>query len=466
MWNVHVGIHAAPKMAANWVSVEQVTIDILPDDVLLDIYNLYREDDPLPSRIMWWKPLVDVCKRWRHLIFASPQSLRLKLLCSPRTPVRESLDIWPPLPMVVRYQPTEAGGEENVIAALKHRNRVSEIRFERLTSSVLERFAAMMQEPLPALTCLRLHSIDLPAPVLPDTFLGGSAPCLQTISLAGTAYPALPKLVLSASHLVELHISDDPMATKGAISPDVMAACLAALPNLGELSLKYLYSRLGARPAPSSPLPLIRAILPSLTKFVFVGTSEYLEDLVARIDVPLLDFVEIAFLRRRAFDVSYSYILPFINRTEQFKALSQAFVVLRYWSCKVTLGSPTRLSLEIRGHTLPQPIAPVAQLCNELSPLLSHVESLEISEDLEDQAEWMVGTENTPWLELFRPFSAVRNLFVSKGLQPFIARVLRELNGGEREREALPALRRLFVGRPSQPGSLWEVREESFLAVQ
>jgi len=38
--------------------------------------------------------------------------------------------------MVVRYQPTEAGGEENVVAALKHSNRISEIRFEGLTSHV------------------------------------------------------------------------------------------------------------------------------------------------------------------------------------------------------------------------------------------------------------------------------------------------------------------------------------------
>jgi len=253
------------------------------------------------------------------------------------------------------------------------------------------------------------------------------------------------------------------MATKGAIYPDVMATCLATLPNLGELSIKYLYSRLGARPAPSSPLPLTRAIVPSLTRFIFVGISEYLEDLVARIDAPSLDFVEIAFVRRHVFYVSH--FVQFINRTERFKALTRASVVLHPWSCKITLGSPTRFGLETRGHSIPQPIAPVAQLCNELSPLLSHVESLEVSEDLDDQVESIVGTEDTPWLELFRPFPAVRSLFVSKGLQPFIARALRELTG-EREGEVLPALRRLFVGRPSQPGSLWEVREETFLVTR
>lgn len=35
--------------------------------------------------------------------------------------------------------------------------------------------------------------------------------------------------------------------------------------------------------------PLTRSVLPALIVLRFVGASEYLEDLVARIDAPLLD---------------------------------------------------------------------------------------------------------------------------------------------------------------------------------
>ena len=62
----------------------------------------------------------------------------------------------------------------------------------------------VMQEPFPVLTYLRIWSWGESAPVLPGGFLGGSAPCLQTISLQGIAFPALRTLILSANDLVKL----------------------------------------------------------------------------------------------------------------------------------------------------------------------------------------------------------------------------------------------------------------------
>ena len=124
-----------------------------------------------------WKPLVHVCQRWHQIIFESPRCLHLLLVCDVRIPARELLDIWPHLPIAILYsQKDNKGGEENVIAALKHHVPVSWIVFDELTDPVLERFAAVMEDPFPELMSLYLQSSDEMAPIVPDSFLGGSVP--------------------------------------------------------------------------------------------------------------------------------------------------------------------------------------------------------------------------------------------------------------------------------------------------
>jgi hypothetical protein len=92
----------------------------------------------------------------------------------------------------------------NIIAALEHRDRVRKICFD-LTNLQSEKLAPTMQEPFPALTYLRLDG-DENAPALPDMFLGGSAPHLQTLSLMGIPFPGLPRLLSSATDLSSLYL--------------------------------------------------------------------------------------------------------------------------------------------------------------------------------------------------------------------------------------------------------------------
>src|SRR5260221_3299372 len=77
------------------------TVEILPDDALLTIFLLCN--DASSSDLSWWHPLVHVCRRWRHVIFASPLHLNLTLICTARTPARLSLDMWPPIPIALRF---------------------------------------------------------------------------------------------------------------------------------------------------------------------------------------------------------------------------------------------------------------------------------------------------------------------------------------------------------------------------
>ena len=97
----------------------------------------------------------------------------------------------------------------------------------------------------------------------------------------------------------------------------------------------------------------------------------------------------------------------------------------------------------------------MAQLCRQLSPLTSHLESLEIGEDTPGQARQGNGIDPTQWFELFDLFPAVQDLYIHDQLRPLVARALQELTG-ERATEVLPTLRSLFFRGLTPPGSTRE----------
>jgi hypothetical protein len=214
----------------------RVTINNLSDDVLLHIFHSVRVTylDRLGdvSRLWplsWWHRLVHVCRGWRSVVFASLNSLDLRLSCGPRTRV-ELIGIWPPFPIVITNKCDWSIPEDyDFDAAFAHRNRVREIVLFHIKSSQLQRAVSAMQEQFPALIHLMLdftaNYSPVPAPALPDGFLGGSTPCLQSLGLQFIPFPALPKLLLSATDLVRLSLWNIPRS--GYISPEAIVTALA-----------------------------------------------------------------------------------------------------------------------------------------------------------------------------------------------------------------------------------------------
>ena len=255
--------------------------DTLPDDVLLPIFNfyVYHDESPAESETAW-QTLVHVCRRWRIIVFGSPRYLKLQLVCTPRTRVRDMLDVWPAFPLDVWCDSTGTSGNvDNIIAALERDDRVCKfivVNFRRL---VFETLFLAMQQPFPELTYLQVWSIDETVPVVPDSFLGGSAPHLEYLWLNGIPFPGLPKLLLSATHLVNLYLQFIPHS--GYISPEGMVAALSTLTRLENLSLGFESPRSFPDRASRRPPPKTRSVLPILTRFSFKGVSEYLDELVA-----------------------------------------------------------------------------------------------------------------------------------------------------------------------------------------
>ena len=442
---------------------------MLPDDVLLEIFDFYvngaepegEEKTVFEEKVMIesWQTLVHVCRRWRTVVFGSPRRLDLRLVCTTDTPARDTLDVWPPLPLSIRALFSEPLEIEDIIPVLECSDRVHEIILEDVFSSELEDILKAMQEPFPELTDLLIsvwpdRETDETEPVLslPDSFLGGFAPRLRSLSLSSIPFRALPKLLLSATHLAYLYLEEIPHS--GYIPPKAMVAALSTLTGLEIFSLKF-QSPL-SRPDRPSRLLLspTRSDLPFLTMLKFKGAGEYLDDLVTYIDTPRLDRLSITLFNQIFFETPQ--FIQFIRRIPAFKALDRSHVVFGNLAAEIILSLRTSpypaVSVEIPCKELDWQISSLEQVCTSCLPPLSALEDLYISQKTHSKPDWKDNVEDSLWLELLHPFPTVRNFFLSEEFAPRIAPALEELVGA-RTTEVLPTLQNIFVEglKPSGP---------------
>jgi len=351
----------------------------------------------------------------------------------------------PPCPVVDR------DSVENIIAALECCDRISGIHMYNIRGPVLEKLVPVLHEPLPVLTHFSLSSHDESVPVLPETFLGGFAPRLQSFVLMGIPFPSLPKIILHFTHIVLLHLLEIP--SSGYISPEVMATCLAALPNLKYLSIGFRSPP--SRLLQSSPPHLTCAALPDLSCLAFSGVSEYFEDFVARIDTPHITCLNIGFFMDLIFDVPR--LCNFIDRIEGLKPFNQARIEFSGREIEIVLGSSIQFKLGIRCERPDWQLSSMTQIFNQQLLLLYHVEQLEICELPGRIPEWRddPDMDSSQWLELFRLFVAARSLHVSERLVSPVARALQDLTG-QMATGVLPVLRTLFLEGLQSSGPVHE----------
>ncbi|KAH8980973.1 hypothetical protein EDB86DRAFT_3247810, partial [Lactarius hatsudake] len=284
-----------------------VTIDMLPDNVFLEIFDFYLHGSTMYSTGVIqprrkWQILIHVCQRWRRIIFESPRRLDLHLSCSYGTPVRQNLGSWPvTLPLAVDYSSDSRlthEDKDSVIYALRRTSRVRRVDI-LATGPLLEKVAAVMQKSFPMLTRLDLAIAWVPGsrevpPVIPERFLGGSAPGLQYFRLGRVSFPQLPTFLRSARNLITLKVED--ILQNGYISPEDMVGSLAVLIRLKTLSITFDEVTLSSSDERTDrPDPPMRVTLPALTSFYYKGHSKYLEDFLAQIDTPRVDDLRIRY---------------------------------------------------------------------------------------------------------------------------------------------------------------------------
>ncbi|KAH9038024.1 hypothetical protein EDB83DRAFT_2647790 [Lactarius deliciosus] len=319
-------------------------------------------------------------------------------------------------------------------------------------SSQLGRAVAAMQEPFPVLTHLELRArvdddeSDVPAPVLPGGFLGGSAPCLQLVDLDNIPFPELPTLLLSSRDLVSLHLNEIPPT--GYISPEAMISGLAVLIRLETLCFGFQFSNYLPDQRTRHPDPPTRTTLPSLIKFEFwSGHIDYLEDFVAQLDTPRLEsfwtFVD------RLDSLQLPQLSLFIARTDTLR-FSRAQVKLRNETLRIDLDRHEDEEFELQppftlsgsfewsgthvAHAIHVLVQVFAMFAN-LNDLLIHAS--------EDHPGWQDDIDTTEWMLFLHLFRAVETLHVSGRLACQVARALEDVPA-EAVTKVLPCLRLLI----------------------
>ncbi|KAH9956560.1 hypothetical protein BGW80DRAFT_1257640 [Lactifluus volemus] len=458
----------------------RVTINTLPDEVLLEIFDFCRAaimDQIIVRSWEWqteWHTFVHVCQRWRYVIFSSPLGLDLRLYCTDTGHVREMLDVWPPFPIEICSYSEKIG--DDVMAALEHHDRICQISLSLAKShSEDPRLATLIQKPFPALTSLQLVSLHRHGNplVLSDGILGGSAPRLRSVSLNGFPFLTFPRLLLSSNDLSELWLHNIPdIPDIGYISPEAMVTGLSALTCLTALLIEFKFGRSGTV---QGPPPVTRALLPALTYFQFRGVSEYLEDLLSRIDAPQLKRFSAQLFGphiniRQVIRVSQSLTLRPFKRAHVHLGPYDANITLYESESVDELADSAPFYLVImEDEDVPgQQVLSMAQICTQSLPILSSVTYLDIRGDRFDR--WTghnleVLMDNLAWPVLFQPFTAVRTLRLSGEIRSF---VISSLQGhtGEGVTELLPELQNIYLFQSHWQDKIQEPAIDRFIAAR
>jgi hypothetical protein len=412
---------------------QRVTIGSLPDIVLLDIFDFYQvliNKDFINEHPWNWEKLVHVCRRWRYITFESPVRLNLQLFCTEKSPVRKLLDVWPPFPLVIRFnnspwmKKSVYYSTDNIIAALERRDRVREIEVHLTVppNHLCERIFTAMEESFPALRSLSFMSER--EKILPNALLNGSAPCLRRLTLWEISIPSLPQLLSSTNDLTCLDLTNIP--NSGYIPPETMAISLSALPKLESLSIIFKYPTPHLERRNRTAPVQTRFFLPALTVLKFEGESKYFEVLAARFDAPLLDEFVITFFHHPVFDIPQT--IRFFSHLDSFSPSSLALTFKLWDSESAFIIFPSNRSTFLSVHSWrikcydsDRQVISVAQICNQILPFHSSVKSLTI------RCGSFIGLEglnSTLWLQLFHSFPSVQSLQIPLRLEPSIASAL------------------------------------------
>ena len=391
-----------------------------------------------------WPRLVHTCRKWRHIALASRGALHFRLFCTQGTPVRKTLHFWPALPIVVEYgglptlYPPVPEDEDNIIAALKQSDRVISISLT-VTRSLLWKLSAI-EKPFLELQDLVLLSGGGNRLTLPITFRWGQR--LHHLHSTGIEFPALmlPPHSNFSINLIDLQLSDAFSPTQ--LSPVALKIILCKATQLRSLSLHFRYTT-------NHRIPLLpngeRAVLPALTRLNYQGSIAYLEGIVARIDAPFLEDVEITL-----FDgpiLTHSKLNESINRIEMHTShrgaqlLSSEPTVLI--SPQTGLGAFMRLKLQSLSKPSLMQISSMAQICLDFSPFFRN-NDLHIS--MTQSSERIDSLHSGELLVLLNPFTGDKSWHLKLNRNHWTNIV--HFSQRRQHENVLPAMEKLYIPQP------------------
>ena len=422
----------------------------LDNDSLLQIFSHYRlKDEENWNLRLTWRNLAQVCRRWRYFTFDFSSHLDMCLLLTKHSPPMDMLGHLPPIPLVIDYsdrtRTMTSTDEVNIYLGLEQHDRIRRVDLQAPSSS-FHPWLLQMNQLFPRLVELFLLSTttetDKMSPVLPETF---QAPNLRHLSLHGIGLPTGLPLLSSAIALSTLSLTY--IRPSCYFPPGHLVTQLKGLPHLEELSIGFTV--LPIREGELLPPPILPVTMPALRRLTFRGVDDYLENLVAQINAPLLERLTLTLL----FDVTFTLVnlTKFIHRTEGFRWLV-ARVIFNKDGVSIYAGyneqveqlgvGKSNLHVNVNCEPVDWQIDSAIQVCSAIGKALSTVEELTVDLRVFGMpSDWESALEDVPWHELLLPFIGVKKLHIGSSLTLELSRALRSGAGGL----ILPELQELDV---------------------
>ena len=403
-------------------------------------------------RECWWYKFVQVCQRWRYLILGSASYLRLCLVCTYGTPVAEMLAHSPPLPLVLDYIDEDhditTEDEQAIVLALRHRDRVHRIRLQMHIPN-LQKLVPAIDGEFPILEFLyvepptRTADDTTPRLMFSKTF---RAPHLCHLALMNFNFTLESPLLSTSVPLVTLSLQE---IHPTYFHPNELLRCLSFMPQLETLGIDF-YSQFINSDIEVALLDtsiMTHATLPTLRWFGFGGESTYLEALLPRITMPILEKLQVFFSYEETFSVSQ--LLQLMGTKNNLRLTSARFTFDNFGVAATFYpheGARTyAFHMDVGCRYLARQVSSLAQIFNALSPVFSAVERLALAyakNDLPSVSNNEDDVDRAEWRRLLGSFRNVKTLLVDYGLVEEITRCLR-LDDGEPPLELLPKLNEL-----------------------
>ena len=478
-------------------------IHILDNDSLFNIFLLCRpalldesEEDAVEilggrkwNDERWWYSLVQVCRRWRYLVLESGSLLGLSLLCTYGTPIVDMLAHSPPLPLILDYSDLydyiTADDELGIKFALEQRrDRVRRIRIMQPVH-ILQRLIKALRGEFPNLeyifierhTFYRPNTENSVIVDFPGTF---RAPRLRYLMAMGLPIPIASPLFTTMGNFVTLSLNFD--VSWVYFHPNPLLQQVLRIPQLetSESGNTFDYTHFPSDEMESQLLrrSVTRRITPYLRRFGFQCANAYLEALLPRVTIRLLERLQLYFL-----DQLKSYlILPrrqFMSSVGAFPLKSVRLVFFKDYLRVDAYSHDSEFktyhfSMSQGGRHLDRQLASVTKFFHTLGAVFSVVESLILRCDrpplIPSESEWNREADPTQWRELFRAFGHLKALYMDYVLVGQLSRFLQpEPPGDEGESPAttdllLPELRELWYSTLGDPESDDGGASESFFA--
>ena len=399
----------------------------------------------------WWYKIVQVCRRWRHLVLDSAHYLQVSLVCARGTPVADMLAHYPPLPIIIdyfdeKYHDLTAEDEEGIKLALQYRDRVRCIRLMK-PISILQKIIIDLDGEFPNLEFLLIQYQRFHRPVIkniPSLNLSKAfwAPRLRQLFLKNFATPTDSPPLSIMRNLDTLLLNSIPSSTY--FHPNVLLQLLSTTTQLETLWIGFTFdnsSRDAERQLLRTPI-VTRVTLPKLRWLGFRGSSAYLEALLPWVTIPLLEKFQVYLLNRIIYSIPN--LGKFMNtaRNPRFNAVTFIF----FEDCLTVKAYPHKggrlynFTMEIGGRPIDWQVVSGAQVFHAFKTVCLAVEHLSLEYDRPNiSSEWNREADRTRWREFLGLFGNAKTLSVDGELVEQVSRAL-QTGEGESFAELLPEL--------------------------